>query len=131
MCEIETVALRYSTSSALAQDPNSEYSAVIPRFITAMIEGRQPVVYGDGRQSRDFTYVANVVSANLLAATVPGVSGRVLNVAAGGKISLLELLAALNKLLKMNVNPHHEAARVGDVRAEHGGYHTGSAVAWL
>jgi UDP-N-acetylglucosamine/UDP-N-acetyl-alpha-D-glucosaminouronate 4-epimerase len=116
MRQIETVSLRYFNVFGPRQDPNSEYSAVIPRFITAMIEGRQPVVYGDGGQSRDFTYVANIAAANLLAARAAGVSGRVLNVAAGGKISLLELLAALNKLLKLNVEPRHEPARVGDVR---------------
>jgi UDP-N-acetylglucosamine/UDP-N-acetyl-alpha-D-glucosaminouronate 4-epimerase len=116
MREIETVALRYFNVFGPRQDPNSEYSAVIPRFITAMIECRQPIVYGDGKQSRDFTYVANIAAANLLAARAAGVSGRVLNVAAGGKISLLELLSALNKLLKMNVEPRHEPARVGDVR---------------
>jgi UDP-glucose 4-epimerase len=116
MRQIETVSLRYFNVFGPRQDPNSEYSAVIPRFITAMIEGRQPVVYGDGGQSRDFTYVANIAAANLLAARAAGISGRVLNVAAGGKISLLELLAALNKLLKLNVEPRHEPARVGDVR---------------
>jgi UDP-glucose 4-epimerase len=116
MGQIETVALRYFNVFGPRQDPNSEYSAVIPRFITAMIEGRQPVVYGDGGQSRDFTYVANIAAANLLAARATGVTGRVLNVAAGGKISLLELLSALNNLLKMNVQPRHEPARIGDVR---------------
>jgi UDP-glucose 4-epimerase len=116
MGDIETVALRYFNVFGPRQDPHSEYSAVIPRFITAMLSGVQPTVYGDGQQSRDFTYVENVVAANLLAAKAEGASGRVLNVAAGGKISLLELIAALNKLLKMNVAAKHEAARVGDVR---------------
>jgi UDP-glucose 4-epimerase len=116
MGDIETVALRYFNVFGPRQDPHSEYSAVIPLFITAMLSGRQPTVYGDGQQSRDFTYVENVVAANLLAAGAKGASGRVLNVAAGGKISLLELIAALNKLLKTNVSPRHEAARVGDVR---------------
>jgi hypothetical protein len=103
MREIETVSLRYFNVFGPRQDPHSEYSAVIPRFITAMLSGAQPIVYGDGHQSRDFTYVENIVRANLLAATAAGASGRVLNVAAGGKISLLELIAALNKLLKLNV----------------------------
>lgn len=116
MGDIETVALRYFNVFGPRQDPHSEYSAVIPRFITAMLSGGQPTVYGDGQQSRDFTYVENVVAANLLASKAEGVSGRVLNVAAGGKISLLELIAALNKLLKTNVAAKHEAARVGDVR---------------
>jgi UDP-glucose 4-epimerase len=116
MGDIETVALRYFNVFGPRQDPHSEYSAVIPRFITAMLSGKQPTVYGDGQQSRDFTFVENVVAANLLAGSAAGASGRVLNVAAGGKISLLELIAALNKLLKMNVAPRHEEARIGDVR---------------
>jgi UDP-glucose 4-epimerase len=118
MGEVETVALRYFNVFGPRQDPRSEYSAVIPRFITAMLEGRPPIIYGDGQQSRDFTYVENVVAANLLAASAPAaaVSGRVLNVATGGKISLLELIAALNELLSMNERPRHEPARVGDVR---------------
>lgn len=116
MKEIETVSLRYFNVFGPRQDPHGEYSAVIPRFITAMLQGQVPIVYGDGHQSRDFTFIENVVAANLLAGSAAGVSGRVLNVAAGGKISLLELIAALNKLLKMNVEPRHESARVGDVR---------------
>ncbi|MEX2140961.1 MAG: SDR family oxidoreductase [Pirellulales bacterium] len=116
MKEIETVALRYFNVFGPRQDPHGEYSAVIPRFITAMLQGRAPTVYGDGHQSRDFTFIENVVAANLLAGKAAGVSGRVLNVAAGGKISLLELIAALNKLLKMKVEPRHEQARIGDVR---------------
>jgi UDP-glucose 4-epimerase len=116
MKEIETVALRYFNVFGPRQDPHGEYSAVIPRFITAMLRGDSPIVYGDGHQSRDFTFVENVVAANLLAASAASVSGRVLNVATGGKISLLELIAVLNKLLKLNVAPRHEAPRVGDVR---------------
>jgi UDP-glucose 4-epimerase len=116
MNEIETVSLRYFNVFGPRQDPHGEYSAVIPRFITAMLQGRAPIVYGDGHQSRDFTFIENIVAANLLAGSAAGVSGRVLNVAAGGKISLLELIAALNKLLKVNVKPKHEPARIGDVR---------------
>jgi UDP-glucose 4-epimerase len=116
MGDIETVSLRYFNVFGPRQDPHGEYSAVIPRFITAMLSGTPPVIYGDGHQSRDFTFVENVVAGNLLAATVPGVSGRVVNVAAGGNISLLQLIAALNKLLNLQVKPRHEAARTGDVR---------------
>jgi UDP-glucose 4-epimerase len=116
MGEIETVALRYFNVFGPRQDPHGEYSAVIPRFITAMLSGKPPVIYGDGHQSRDFTFVENVVAANLLAATARGVSGRVINVAAGGNISLLQLIAALNTLLNLQVKPRHEAARSGDVR---------------
>ncbi len=116
MGEIETVALRYFNVFGPRQDPNSEYSAVIPKFITAMIAGRQPTVFGDGLQSRDFTYIENVVQANLLAADAPGVSGRVINVAAGLSISLLQLVEALNRLLGSNLRPHHEPPRAGDIR---------------
>lgn len=113
---LETVSLRYFNVFGPRQDPNSEYSAVIPRFITALLSGRRPIIYGDGHQSRDFTFVANVVHGNLLAADAPGVSGRVFNVANGRQTSLLELLAALNRLLGTKVEPLHEAARAGDVR---------------
>ncbi len=112
----ETVALRYFNVFGPRQDPNSQYSAVIPLFITAMLAGRTPVIFGDGHQSRDFTYVANVVHGNLLAADAPGVSGRMLNLANGRNTSLLELIAALNELLGTKVQPKHEPARVGDVR---------------
>ena len=87
---LETVALRYFNVYGSRQDPDSPYSAVIPLFITAMLQGRQPVVYGDGRQSRDFCFVGNVVQANLLAADAPGVAGRVLNVANGRSVDLLD-----------------------------------------
>jgi UDP-glucose 4-epimerase len=112
----ETVSIRYFNVFGPRQDPNSQYSAVIPLFITAMLAGRQPTVYGDGGQSRDFTYVANVVHGNLLAADAPNVAGRVFNVANGRQTSLLELLAILNELLGTNVQPVFAPARVGDVR---------------
>jgi UDP-glucose 4-epimerase len=114
----ETVAIRYFNVFGPRQDPNSQYSAVIPLFITAMLAGRRPTIYGDGHQSRDFTYVANVVHGNLLAADADTklVSGRTLNVANGRQTSLLELIAALNNLLGTNIEPVHAPARVGDVR---------------
>ena len=113
---LETVALRYFNVFGPRQDPASQYSAVIPLFITAMLGGRQPVIFGDGRQSRDFVFVANVVHANLLAADAANVSGRVFNVANGRGTDLLTLLDLLNRLLGMNVQPHHDAPRLGDVR---------------
>jgi UDP-glucose 4-epimerase len=116
MGEIETVSLRYFNVFGPRQDPHSEYSAVIPKFITAMIAGRQPTVFGDGLQSRDFTYIENVVQANLLAADAQDVSGRVINVAAGASISLLQLIEALNRLLGTSIRPHHEPPRAGDIR---------------
>jgi UDP-glucose 4-epimerase len=114
--KLETVCLRYFNVFGPRQDPDSPYSAVIPLFITALLAGRRPVVYGDGGQSRDFTYVANVVQGNLLAADAANVSGRVINVANGRTTSLLQLLQALNRLLGTNVQPVHEPPRVGDVR---------------
>ena len=113
---LETVSIRYFNVFGPHQDPNSPYSAVIPLFITAILSGGQPVIYGDGLQSRDFTFVANVVHGNLLAADVPGVSGRVFNVAMGGSIDLLCLLASLNRLLGTEVKPIHADPRPGDIR---------------
>ncbi len=113
---LATVALRYFNVFGPQQDPKSEYAAVIPRFITAILSGEQPVVYGDGLQSRDFTFVANVVHANLLAADAPDVAGHVLNVANGTQFSLLSLLAAINKLLGTEVQPRFDPPRIGDVR---------------
>jgi UDP-glucose 4-epimerase len=113
---LETVTIRYFNVFGPRQDPTSEYSAVIPLFITAILEGRTPIVYGDGHQSRDFTFVENVVHGNLLAADAEGASGRVINVANGKQTDLLELLAAINRVLGTNVSPEHKDARVGDVR---------------
>jgi UDP-glucose 4-epimerase len=108
--------LRYFNVFGPRQDPASPYSAVIPLFITAMLGGAQPVVYGDGRQSRDFSFVANVVRANLLAADAPAAAGRTLNVANGRSTDLVTLLDVLNRLLGTQVRPRHEPPRPGDVR---------------
>ena len=102
---LETVAIRYFNVFGPRQDPHSQYSAVIPLFITAMLAGRQPVIYGDGRQSRDFSFVANVVHANLLAADAPNVAGRTINAADGRSIDLLKLVEVLNRQLGTNVKP--------------------------
>ena len=112
----ETVALRYFNVFGPRQDPDSPYSAVIPLFITAILAGRRPTIYGDGHQSRDFTYVSNVVQGNLLAADAPGVAARVFNVANGRATSLLELLGQLNRLLGTQVEPIHAPPRAGDIR---------------
>ncbi len=114
--QLETVAIRYFNVFGPRQDPNSQYSAVIPLFITAMLAGRQPVIYGDGHQSRDFSFVANVVHANLLAADAPNVAGRTINAADGRSIDLLMLLAALNRQLGLDVKAKFAPARQGDVR---------------
>ena len=113
---LETVSIRYFNVFGPRQDPGSPYSAVIPLFITAILSGERPVIYGDGLQSRDFTFVGNVVEGNLLAADAPGVSGRVFNVAMGGSINLLCLLASLNRLLGTDVQPIHADPRPGDIR---------------
>ena len=111
----ETVALRYFNVFGPRQDPGSPYSAVIPLFITAILENRQPVIFGNGLQSRDFTYIANVVHGNLLAADAEGVAGRSFNVAAGRSVTLLEMLAMLNKYLGTDVEPEFADPRSGDI----------------
>lgn len=114
--QFETVSLRYFNVFGPRQDPNSEYSAVIPLFITAILSGKQPTIYGDGHQSRDFTYIDNVVEGNLLAADAPNIAGQVMNVACGQSVTLLELLAAVNSLLGTDVQAIHVDPRQGDVR---------------
>ncbi len=114
--KFETVATRYFNVFGPRQDPNSPYSAVIPKFITAILAGKQPTIFGDGLQSRDFTYIDNVVHGNLLAADAQDVAGRVFNVACGGNITLLELLDSLNELLGTDIDPILEKPRPGDVR---------------
>ncbi|HEV2971245.1 MAG TPA: SDR family oxidoreductase [Pirellulales bacterium] len=116
MEEIETVALRYFNVFGPRQDPNSEYSAVIPRFITLMLGDKRPTIFGDGNQSRDFTFVGDVVAGNLLAGDAPNVSGRVFNIATGHQVNLLELISALNRLLDTDVAPIFAPPRAGDVR---------------
>jgi UDP-glucose 4-epimerase len=113
---LETVRLRYFNVFGPRQDPASPYSAVIPLFITAMLAGRTPTIFGDGHQSRDFTYVDNVVHANLLAAEAKNVAGKLYNIAIGARASLLDLIAGINKILGTNIVPRHEAPRPGDVR---------------
>jgi len=113
---LETVSLRYFNVFGPRQDPESKYAAVIPRFITAALAGEAAEVHGDGLQSRDFTYVDNVVDANLLAGSVPGVAGEAFNVACGGRFTLLDVLAAIEKGLGHPVARKHEEARAGDVK---------------
>jgi UDP-glucose 4-epimerase len=112
----EAVALRYFNIFGARQDPESQYAAVIPRFIMSLLEGKPPVIYGDGLQSRDFTHVENVVEANLLAAEAEGVAGRAFNVACGGRYSLLDLLDRIRRIIGSDLQPVHEVARAGDVR---------------
>jgi UDP-glucose 4-epimerase len=113
---LETVTIRYFNVFGPRQDPNSQYAAVIPKFITEMIAGRRPTIFGDGRQSRDFTYIDNIVVGNLLAADAPAAVGRTINVACGESFDLLQLVAGINKALGTTIEPVFEPARVGDVR---------------
>jgi nucleoside-diphosphate-sugar epimerase len=116
---LETVALRYFNVFGPRQDPFSQYSAVIPNFITALMDGRSPTVFGDGEQSRDFTYVGNVVEGNVLAMDAEVVGGKVFNVAAGQRTSLNELLQTLQHLSGRHVDPSYEEPRPGDVPHSH------------
>lgn len=113
---LETVALRYFNVFGPRQDPQGAYAAVIPRFIAALLAGEPLTLYGDGGQSRDFTYVENVVRGNLLAAESPRAAGRVLNMANGRSYSLLDLIAALERLTGRSAVVRREPPRVGDVR---------------
>ncbi|MBL0175434.1 MAG: SDR family oxidoreductase [Ignavibacteria bacterium] len=112
---IETVALRYFNVFGPRQDPASQYSAVIPKFITGMLAGRAPSVFGDGEQTRDFTFIQNVVTANLLAAAAPGAGGTVMNVACHERISLNTLVADINRLLGSSIAAEYAPTRLGDV----------------
>lgn len=116
---METVSLRYFNVFGPRQDPNSTYSAAIPRFITAYLRSEPPVVYGDGRQSRDFTYVDNVVDANLLAARATGLKGESVNIAAGAPRSVLDVLRSVAELTGRSVEPRFEDVRPGDIRNSH------------
>jgi UDP-glucose 4-epimerase len=113
---LETVILRYFNVFGPQQDPASQYAAVIPRFITVLLKGDRPIVYGDGLQSRDFTYVANAVEANLLALEADGGTGQIFNIACGARYNLLELVKALVSILGTEVEPIHVPPRVGEVR---------------
>jgi UDP-glucose 4-epimerase len=113
---LETVSLRYFNVFGPRQDPASQYAAVIPLFITAMLQDEPPVIHGDGHQSRDFTYVSNVAHANLLAAAAPDIAGRVFNAACGQRYTLMDLIAILNDFLGVQIVPVHTDPRPGDVR---------------
>ena len=113
---LETVSLRYFNIFGPKQDPTSIYSAVIPKFINALLRGDAPVIFGDGEQSRDFTYIDNVVHANLLAMSAERLQGEVMNVACGKRISLNQLLGVLKAVLGSNVSPVYKESRKGDVR---------------
>ena len=118
---LDVYALRYFNVFGPRQDPASQYSAIIPKFITLIEQGETPTIYGDGMQSRDFTFIDNVVHANLLAAGVEAAEGsfHVLNIGCGSRYTLLDVVAALNEIMGTNVEPEHDDARPGDVRHSH------------
>ena len=113
---LETVSLRYFNVFGPRQDPESQYAAVIPKFIKCMLKGERPVIYGDGLQSRDFTYVENNVEANILACSAPRAVGEVMNIACGDRFSLLDLVDIINRILGTSIEPVFEPARPGDVK---------------
>lgn len=113
---LETVSLRYFNVFGPRQNPESKYSAVIPAFLFTMIRGRSPIVDWDGKQSRDFTYVANVVEANLKSCVLPGISGEVFNIACGTTASVIDIVNELNKILGTKIKPVYAPKRAGDVR---------------
>jgi UDP-glucose 4-epimerase len=113
---LETVSLRYFNVFGPRQDSTSQYSGVLALFIPAVLQGRRPTIYGDGLQSRDFTYVQNVVEANLLACTVPGVGGQVFNVACGDRITVNSMLHQINKIVGVDISPVYAEPRSGDIK---------------
>lgn len=113
---LETVSLRYFNVFGPRQDPESKYSAVIPNFISKMLKGESPVVEWDGKQSRDFTYVQNIVKANLKACATPGISGEVFNVACGHTTSVIDIVNELNDILNTSIKPQFAPRRRGDIR---------------
>ena len=113
---LEAVALRYFNVFGPRQDPNSAYAAAIPRFLAALASGTGPTVFGDGEQSRDFVYVEDVVKANLLAASVPGIAGRVFNVASGRSVTVNQVLGSLGRATGITIPATYAPERPGDIR---------------
>ncbi len=113
---LETVCLRYFNVFGPKQNPNSEYSAVIPKFINSFLKDEPPIIYGDGTQSRDFTYVANIVDANIKACNIENINGEIFNIAVGKSFTLLNLVDKLIKRTKKNIQPIYKEIRGGDVK---------------
>ncbi|MCG3179875.1 MAG: UDP-N-acetylglucosamine 4-epimerase [Phycisphaerae bacterium] len=113
---VQAVSLRYFNVFGPRQDPKSQYAAVVPAFLTNMLAGKSPLIYGDGLQSRDFTFIENVKQANYLAATVDAVNGESVNIACGASVTLLEMVAVINKMLGTQIKPRHDPERAGDVK---------------
>jgi UDP-glucose 4-epimerase len=114
--QLETVSLRYFNVFGPRQDPNSQYSGVVPRFMRLALEGEDPVVFGDGSQSRDFTYVANVVDATLSGAVADGAAGSICNIGCGAPKTVLDLIAAISKVSDRELRPRFAPPRMGDVK---------------
>jgi UDP-glucose 4-epimerase len=113
---LETISLRYFNVFGPHQDPTSQYAAAIPAFVTAILKNEPPTVYGDGLQSRDFTYVDNIVEANLLAARAKRTKGEVLNIATGQAVTVNEVIDIINELLGKKIKPIYDAPRPGDIK---------------
>ncbi|MFH1782421.1 MAG: SDR family oxidoreductase [Candidatus Omnitrophota bacterium] len=113
---LETVSLRYFNVFGPRQSLENEYAVVVPKFITCMLKDQSPPVHGDGLQTRDFTYVKNVVQANIKAATMPNIKCEVLNIACGSSYSVLDIVKYVNKILKKDIKPRFEPTRPGDVK---------------
>ncbi len=113
---LETIALRYFNVFGPYQDPTSQYAAAIPAFVTSILKNEPPTIYGDGEQTRDFTYIDNIVEANLCAARAQKTGGEVVNIACGEKITVNQIIAMINQILGKNVKPNYVPARLGDVK---------------
>ena len=112
---LSTISLRYFNVFGPRQDPKSQYAAVIPHFISGMLKGKKPTIYGDGEQTRDFSYVSNIVEANLLASAVAGYSGEAFNLACGEKTTVNGLVEKINSILGVNIKPIYAPPRPGDI----------------
>lgn len=113
---LETISLRYFNVFGPRQDPKSQYAAAIPAFVTAILADRPPTIYGDGEQTRDFTYIDNVINANLLAAEAPKTNGEIVNIACGEHVTVNEIIARINKLAGKTVRPNYVDPRTGDIK---------------
>lgn len=113
---LPTVCLRYFNIFGPRQDPRSEYAAVIPKFITRLLKGKAPIIFGDGEQSRDFTYVSNVVDANLIASKASDISGEVFNIGCGSQTTVNVLARIISEIMKTDLRPSYDKERPGDVR---------------
>ena len=112
---LETISLRYFNVFGPHQDPESQYAAAIPAFVSAILKGEQPLIYGDGEQTRDFTHIDNVVEANMLAAAAKTTRGQVINVACGQSVTINQVINTINKLLGTDLKPRYTPPRAGDV----------------